>query len=302
MHTSEDPLLTDFIQYLRLEKRYTGHTLRAYQDDLSQFAGYLNLEYETNSFASVSTVMVRSWLSSLKEGKKPLAARSIGRKLSSLRSLYKYLLKKSVIQASPVTNLSAPRAGKKLPVYVEEKQADRLFSGNSFGDGWKGFTTELILHLFYQTGMRLSELVNLKPGQINTYNRSIKVLGKGNKERLIPVGQDLLELISRYQSMKPAQWEQYDLTRLLLTEKGRALYPQYVYRIVHHYLKDFTTLGKRSPHILRHSFATHLLNNGADLNAVKELLGHSSLAATQVYTHTTIGKLKEVHRKAHPKG
>ena len=302
MHTSEDPQLIDFIQYLKLEKRYTVHTLKAYEDDISQFAAYLNLDYETGALAEASTVMVRSWLSSLKEGKSPMAARSVARKLSSLRSFYKYLLKKSVIQASPVSSLSAPRAGKKLPVYVEEKQADRLFSGNSFGDGWKGFTTELMLNLFYQTGMRLSELVNLRPEQVNTFNRTIKVLGKGNKERLIPVGQDLLNLIARYQAMKPAQWEQYDFTRMLLTEKGKAMYPQYVYRIVNQYLKSFTTLKKRSPHILRHSFATHLLNNGADLNAVKELLGHSSLAATQVYTHTTIGKLKEVHRKAHPKG
>ncbi|MBC6490183.1 hypothetical protein BC349_04355 [Flavihumibacter stibioxidans] len=302
MYTSEDPHLTDFIQYLKLEKRFTGHTVRAYFDDISQFAGYLKLEYDTGSLVLASTVMVRSWLSSLKEGKQPLSARSIGRKLSSLRSLYKYLLKKSVIPASPVASLSAPKSGKKLPVYVEEKQAERLFAGNSYGDGWKGLTTELILNLFYQTGMRLSELVNLKQEQVNFYSRTIKVLGKGNKERLIPVGQDLLEMIRHYESLKCGQWEQFDTVHLLLTDKGRALYPQYVYRIVNHYLKDFTTLKKRSPHILRHSFATHLLNNGADLNAVKELLGHSSLAATQVYTHTTIGKLKEVHRKAHPKG
>jgi integrase/recombinase XerC len=189
-----------------------------------------------------------------------------------------------------------------LPVYVEERQAELLFSTETFGDGWKAKTTALILRLFYQTGMRLSELVDLKTGQVNAYTRTIKVLGKGNKERIVPILPALLEALKEYESLKAGQWENYDKVHVLLTEKGKPLYAQYVYRIVKEYLGDVTTLQKRSPHILRHSFATHLLNNGADLNAVKELLGHASLAATQVYTHTTIGKLKEVHKKAHPKG
>jgi integrase/recombinase XerC len=302
MHIPDDPAIPDFIQYLRFEKRYSDHTVRAYQDDLMQFFLYLSEEYEVHTLEAASTAMVRSWLSSLREGAEAVSPRTIGRKLSSLRSFYKYLLKKGQLKISPVGNLAAPKSGKKLPVYVEQQQADKLFAGKSFGDGWKGKTTELILRLFYQTGMRLSELVQLKSSHISYYTNTIKVLGKGSKERILPAHPELLNLIKEYEALKKTIWETYDSEFVLLTEKGNKLYSKYVYLIVRDYLKEFTTLDKRSPHILRHSFATHLLNNGADLNAVKELLGHASLAATQVYTHTTIGKLKEVHKKAHPKG
>lgn len=302
MHLTEDSQITDFLEYLRLEKRYSAHTVRAYQDDLYQFSDYLLTDFETSGLTNASTVMVRSWLSAQREGSDGVTPRTISRKLSSLRSFYKYLLKKGIVNVSPVNTLKAPKSGKKLPVYVEERQAEQLFSIDSFGDGWKAKTTALILRLFYQTGMRLSELVSLKISQVNFYTRTVKVLGKGNKERIIPLLPELLAEIKKYDQEKPGQWEEFDKEHLLLTEKGKPLYAQYVYRIVKAYLGDVTTLQKRSPHILRHSFATHLLNNGADLNAVKELLGHASLAATQVYTHTTIGKLKDVHKKAHPKG
>lgn len=302
MHLPEDSNLTDFIDYLRLEKRYSAHTVRAYQDDLLQFAAYLLQDYEVDALSAASTSMVRSWLSAQREGNGAVSSRTISRKLSSLRSYFKYLLKKGTVKISPVNSLTAPKMGKKLPVYVEERQAELLFSTETFGDGWKAKTTALILRLFYQTGMRLSELVDLKLSQVNAYTRSIKVLGKGNKERIVPILPAMLEELKEYEALKAGQWEIYDKVHVLLTEKGKPLYAQYVYRIVKEYLGDVTTLQKRSPHILRHSFATHLLNNGADLNAVKELLGHASLAATQVYTHTTIGKLKEVHKKAHPKG
>lgn len=298
----EHPQLLDFLQYLRFEKRYSDHTVRAYQDDLRQFGQYLLSEYEIQSYTAATTIMVRSWLSVQREGREGVAPRTISRKLSSLRSFYKYLLKKGEIRVSPVSHLAAPKAGKKLPVYVEESQAARLLDGHSVADGWKGLTAALILQIFYQTGIRLSELVNLKCIQINEFKNTIRILGKGNKERLVPIQPALLDEIQQYEGRKPAQWDDYDKEFLLLTEKGRPLYPKYVYRLVRAYLSEITTLSKKSPHILRHSFATHLLNNGADLNAVKELLGHASLAATQVYTHTTIGKLKEVHKKAHPKG
>lgn len=298
----EHPQLLDFLQYLRFEKRYSDHTVRAYQDDLRQFELYLKQEYELEAISAATTVMVRSWLSAQREGREGVAPRTISRKLSALRSFYKYLLRKGQISVSPVSHLTAPKSGKKLPVYVEETQAARLLDGHFVADGWKGLTAELILQLFYQTGMRLSELVNLKRAQVNAYTHTLRILGKGNKERLVPVQPELLKAIEQYETRKPTQWESYDSDYLLLTEKGKPLYPKYVYRLVKAYLSEITTLGKKSPHILRHSFATHLLNNGADLNAVKELLGHASLAATQVYTHTTIGKLKEVHKKAHPKG
>jgi integrase/recombinase XerC len=302
MAIPEDHLLTDFLRYLQLEKRYAVHTVRAYQDDLTQFSKYLITDYEVLQLQQATTAMVRSWLSVLREGREAVSARTISRKLSSLRSFYKYLIKKEQLKISPVAQLHAPKMGKKLPVYVEEQQAEQLFSTATFGDGFKGLTIALTLQLFYETGMRLSELVSLKFADVNVYNRSIKILGKGNKERILPVQPALLQNIQAYEAIKAKTFENYDAVFLLLTEKGKPVYAKYIYRLVNESLGAITTLQKKSPHILRHSFATHLLNNGADLNAVKELLGHASLAATQVYTHNTIGKLKAVHSKAHPRG
>ncbi len=306
MQYPQEPLVADFLVYLQFEKRYSPLTLRAYQDDLAEFGKYLLQEYEEKDLRAVTGFMVRSWLSGMKDGKKPLQSATIARKLSSLRSFYKYLLRKKLVAVSPVAGLSAPKKGHKLPVYVEEKQTKKLFELAGDGEGWKALTTDLVFALFYQTGMRLSELVNLRNGQVDYWSKHLKILGKGNKERIIPVSPALLERIREYEKRKTEQdWESYDQERVLLTEKGRPVYPKYIYEMVRKTLEhnnETSHLSKKSPHILRHSFATHLLNAGAELNAVKELLGHSSLAATQVYTHNTIGKLKEVHRKAHPKG
>lgn len=301
-----DQYIADFAGYLQFEKRYSAATNRAYGDDLKAFFAYLQSDYTGTDLLTVSPFMVRSWLSSLKEGPQPLESRTIARKLSSLRSFYKYLLKKQLLTISPVAGLTAPKAGKKLPVYVEENQAIAMLEIAGAGEGWKSITTGLIVPLFYETGMRLSELVNLKKSQVDYYTKTIRLLGKGNKERVVPMNPVLLEALKKYESLKAEQdWKQYDKEMLFLTEKGKALYAKYVYRLVNEVLKRNETtahLSKKSPHILRHSFATHLLNEGAELNAVKELLGHASLAATQVYTHNTIGKLKEVHKKAHPRG
>ncbi|WP_290792612.1 tyrosine-type recombinase/integrase [Flavihumibacter sp. UBA7668] len=303
MSVTIDPTIDDFLSYLALEKRYASTTLRAYQDDLLVFRDFLVVEFDVSDLLLASTVMVRSWLSSLKDGRSPLAASSIGRKLSSLRSFYKYYLKKGRITVSPVAQLSAPKAAKRLPVYLEEKQAKQLLLNTSSGDGWKGWTTKLVMAIFYQTGMRLSELVNLQHQQIDPYQKNLRVWGKGGKERIIPIQPALIDLIREYEENKKRDWGSFELKdQLLVTEKGKPVYPKYIYRLVRSYLAELTTLKKKSPHVLRHSFATHLLNEGAELNAVKELLGHASLAATQVYTHNTIGKLKEVHKKAHPKG
>lgn len=297
MHAEQD--LSDFLAYLKWEKRYSDLTVRAYHDDIASFGVFLIKEFEEQQVRNASSAMIRSWLSSLKDGKQPLSAVTIARKLSSLRSFYRYLLKKGILKASPAAQLAAPKAPKRLPVYLEEKQ---LGNGGA-GDGWKGWNTKLIMAILYQTGMRLSELVNLRHDQINTYQQSFKVLGKGGKERFIPVQPGLMELINEYDQLKRKEWGAFDSrSTLLVTEKGKPVYAKYIYRLVQGYLQDLTSLQKKSPHVLRHSFATHLLNEGADLNAVKELLGHASLAATQVYTHNTIGKLKEVHKKAHPKG
>ncbi|ULQ58156.1 tyrosine-type recombinase/integrase [Flavihumibacter rivuli] len=301
-----DTLVNEFIAYLRFEKRYSDHTVRAYEDDLAQFFAFLadpqKGAYGRIDPREVAAVMVRTWLADLRSAPVPASPRTLNRKLSTLKSFYKYLLKRGVVTSTPLVNVVAPRVNKRLPVFVDEKQSERLLKDTEIGEGWKGFTANLIIALLYQTGMRLSELVNLKESHINGYGSSLKILGKGNKERIIPIGPDLLNSIRDYVSEKRTTIASPDREYLLVTDKGKKLYPKYVYRIVNEHLKEVTTLSKRSPHVLRHSFATHLMNNGADLNAVKELLGHASLAATQVYTHTTIGQLKEIHKKAHPKG
>lgn len=300
------PLVNDFIGYLRFEKRYSDHTVRAYEDDLAQFFAFLE-DPQKGAYGKVdprevAAVMVRTWLADLRSAPVPASPRTLNRKLSTLKSFYKYLLRRGVVTSTPLANVVAPRVNKRLPVFVDEKQSERLLNDTEIGEGWKGFTANLIIALLYQTGMRLSELVNLKESHINGYGSNLKILGKGNKERIIPIGPDLLKLIRDYSEEKRKTIASPDRDYLLVTEKGKKLYSKYVYRIVNEHLREVTTLSKRSPHVLRHSFATHLMNNGADLNAVKELLGHASLAATQVYTHTTIGQLKEIHKKAHPKG
>jgi integrase/recombinase XerC len=206
-----------------------------------------------------------------------------------------------LLETTPMTNIISPKTGKRLPSYIEEKEMAILLKEVEFPDTWKGKTDRLLIHVFYNTGIRLSELVNLKENQIDESNRNIKVTGKGNKERIIPVSKSLIDLIKSYKNEKRIHLEEYDKVYLMVTDKGKKLYPKYVFLVVRSYLGEVSTLDKKSPHTLRHSFATHLMNKGADLNSVKELLGHASLAATQIYTHNSIEKLKEIHRKAHPK-
>ncbi len=247
----------------------------------------------------IGPAIVRSWLASLKDA--GMSSRSVNRKISSLRSYYKYLLRVGTVEQSPMAAIIAPKAGKRLPVFVEQEQMAELFGEVWFPDDWEGLTDRLLLALLYNTGMRLSELIQLKEGQIDVGNRVIKVLGKGNKERVIPVSPALLEAIRDYREKKYALPDGVDREVLLVGKKGKKLYPNYVYRAVRNYLAQVTTIEKKSPHVLRHTFATHLMNEGAELNSVKELLGHASLAATQVYTHNTIEKLKDIYKKAHPK-
>ena len=247
----------------------------------------------------IGPAMVRSWLASLKDG--GMSSRSLNRKISSLRSYYKYLLRVGTVEQSPMAAIIAPKAGKRLPVFVEQEQMAELFGEVWFPDDWEGLTDRLLLALLYNTGMRLSELINLKEGQVDEGNRVIKVLGKGNKERVIPVSKELLEAVRDYRDKKRMLVEGVDTEVLLVGKSGRKLYPKYVYRVAQRYLAQITTIEKKSPHVLRHTFATHLMNEGAELNSVKELLGHASLAATQVYTHNTIEKLKDIYKRAHPK-
>lgn len=289
-----------FTDHLKFEKRYSQHTIRSYHDDLEQFSGYLDQHFGGMALRELSSPVVRSWLASLKE--EGLSSKSITRKISTLKSFFKFSLRLGWIEKSPMTHIVSPKISKRLPSYVDEKDMDVLFRHVAFEDSWKGRTERLAMQMLYQLGIRLSELVNCKESQVDMSNRHIKVLGKGNKERVIPVGGEILEEIKAYMAQKREEFEEFDRVYLLVNEKGKKLYPKYVYRVTTKYLPEVTTIEKRSPHILRHSFATHLSNNGAELNAIKELLGHASLAATQVYTHNGIEKLKNIHKKAHPRG
>lgn len=291
-----------FIDYLKFEKRYPDNTVQAYQSDLDEFTEFLitYMDMKEPVLTDVSASMVRSWLVHLKEEKKN-AARSINRKVSTLKSFFKYHLRRGHLVKTPMSSVTAPKIGKRVPQYVDQQDMTTLLDAVAFPDTWKGHTEKLLLTVFYNTGMRLSELVNLKESQVNAGGHSLKVLGKGNKERIIPVSPELITSLQHYMSRKRSELENPDTTYLLVSEKGKQLVTRSVYQSVNTWLKTVTTIEKKSPHVLRHTFATHLMNNGADINAVKELLGHSSLAATQVYTHNTIEKLKDIHKKAHPK-
>lgn len=300
MSLTEYRQIAPFLDYLQFEKRYSRHTIIAYQTDIEQFLEYLLKEYkEIPAINEISAFYVKSWLADIKRENAEISAKSLNRKISTLKSFFKYQLKMGLVEKSPLVSVVSPKMNKRLPVYVEEKEIRTLFDHVAFSDDWQGRTERLVMQVFYQTGMRLSELINLKEAQIDLAGKQIKVLGKGNKERIIPVEKSLLIDLQKYVDDKENKVAA--VQQLFVTDKGKPLQPRAVYAFVKKNLALVTTVQKKSPHILRHSFATHLMNNGADLNAVKELLGHSSLAATQIYTHNTIEKLKEVFNRAHPK-
>jgi len=284
-----------FIQYIKYEKRYSPHTVTAYQHDLEQFSGFLSSRFQVTDATQVTHAMVRSWLADLMET--GVTPRSVNRKLTTLKSFYRFLVKEGKVQVNPTAKVTSLKVPGRLPVFVEKDKMETLFSAVDFGTGYPGLRNRLILELLYATGMRLSEMINLKETDVNMHEQTLKVLGKRNKERIIPFGNSVKHLLIMYLEEK----KQFEDESLFLTDKGKRIYPRMVHRIVTRALGAVTTLDKKSPHVLRHTFATHLLNNGAELNAVKELLGHASLAATQVYTHNTIEKLKKVYKQAHPR-
>ncbi len=291
------PEIQSFLDYLHFEKRYSAHTIEAYQNDLEQFFAFLINQFDTPAIPTILATFIRTWLASLKS--EEITAKTINRKASALKSFFKYQMKLGVITASPMVTVSSPKISKRLPEFVLESNLETLFKHVEFTDDWKGKTERLVLQLFYATGIRLSELVNIKEGDVDYSKSQVKVLGKGNKERIIPISNELAASLKEYVSQKATTKE--GVQNLFINENGKRLQQRSVYEFVHNYLSLVTTIKKRSPHILRHSFATHLMNNGADLNSVKELLGHASLASTQVYTHNSIEKLKDVFKKAHPK-
>lgn len=287
-----------FFQYLQYEKRFSPHTLTAYENDLGQFLRFLKNTFEITSPNEVHHTHVRSWVVDLLE--RGNVARSINRKLSCLKTWFKFLRKQGEITSNPMAKVIAPKAGKRLPVFVQEENMALLFEQVDFGEGFPGVRNRLVMEMLYCTGIRRSELIGLKEEDIDFTTNQLRVFGKGRKERLIPMARHLVGLIQDYIRQKRMMFGDEE-PHLFLTNKGKPLYPGFVYKLVKRYLSYVTTLEQRSPHVLRHTFATHLSNSGADLNAIKELLGHSSLAATQVYMHNSIEKLKEVYKQAHPK-
>ncbi|TAD82936.1 MAG: integrase [Bacteroidetes bacterium] len=288
-----------FSSHLKYELRYAANTVRAYTDDLTQMATYLHQQLDVQELASITPGILRTWLASHKDD--GLMARSLNRKMSAIKSFAKFLLRQQYITTNFSSTLSAQKAGRRLPHFVSEADMEKLREPDAFGTDWLGQTARLAIALFYQTGIRLSELISLKEQHIDALAQTIKVLGKGGKERIIPCSTALIQALQHYSTAKRAQFEEVNAEVLLVGATGKKLYPKMVYNFVRRHLDGITTISKRSPHVLRHTFATHLLNQGAELQAVKELLGHSSLAATQVYTHNTIERLKAVHAQAHPK-
>lgn len=288
-----------FIAYLKYEKRYSSHTVIAYKKDLDQFVQFSTLMVGEFDVKRVDAKLVRNWIVSLMEDK--LSPRSVARKVTTIKAFFKYLLKEQVVDSNPAINLPLPKIRKKLPNFVEENNLHHLLDDGFFENNYSGIRDKLIVALFYGTGIRLSELIGLKDKDINTKEYLIRVLGKRQKERIIPYPRTLNDLIFQYIEIRNAEGLK-NATHFFLTEKDNPVYEKLIYRIVKNNLAKVTSLEKRSPHVLRHTYATHLLNKGADLNAVKELLGHSNLAATQVYTHTTFEKLHNIYKQAHPRG
>ena len=290
-------MIDTFLKYLRFEKRYSEHTLTAYRKDLTQLEIFLSEEFETSDFKEVQHAHLRNWMVNLMES--GLEPKSVNRKMASVKAFYKFLLAREYVASNPTGRLKSLKVDKKLPSFVRESEMITLLDQIEFSRDFFGARDRLILELLYATGIRLTELINLSDPDVNLYQGSIKVLGKRNKERVIPMAEFIVKSIKEYQQLRNAEFGFCDY--LLVTDSGNKLCPMMVYRIVKKYLDQVTTIAKRSPHVLRHTFATHLLNKGADLNAVKDLLGHTSLAATQVYTHNSMEKLKSVFDQAHPK-
>lgn len=292
-------MIESFLKYLEYEKRYSRHTLISYRQDLAQFSDFLKETGFDPEGQTVSYSEIRGWIVSLIES--GIDPRSANRKISSLKSYFKFLLKKGAIQTNPASRLRMLKTKKQLPRFLKEHEMQALFEQGLFDEDFDGWRDRIVIELLYGTGIRLSELIALKENDINFFDQNIKVLGKRNKQRLIPFTRSLGKALENYISKKKERFPGNAIEYLIVTNKEEQCYPMMIYRIVKKFLDQVATIDKRSPHVLRHTFATHLLNKGADLNAVKELLGHSNLSATQVYTHNSLEKIKKVYDQAHPK-
>ncbi|MCL2167745.1 MAG: tyrosine-type recombinase/integrase [Lentimicrobiaceae bacterium] len=299
-------LINRFLSYLQFEKRTSEYTVISYRNDLEQFNKYLQkafpnlIEDENIKWKEIDATIIRTWVITLMEEK--MTSRSINRKMSTLRSFYKYHIKMGVFENNPVLQVHTPKMSQRLPQFVEEKDMKRLFSAEHFADNFEGWRDRTVLELFYATGMRVSELRMLTFSDVDLYNNQVKALGKRNKERIIPFGNTFKNIFTKYVTFYSENFNNpVQNNYVFVNVKGKQLASKNIYAIVRKYLDMITTIEKRSPHVIRHTFATHLLNRGADLNTIKELLGHSSLASTQVYTHNSIEKLKSIYQQAHPR-
>jgi integrase/recombinase XerC len=293
-------MIERFLRYIKTEKRYSNLTVSAYKRDLEQFVKYLINIYELDDLTKATTEMVRSYIVDELKIKNNEGNRSINRKMSALRSFYKFCLREEVISVSPMQGIKSLKQPKELAKFVPEHDMEKVrFDGD--GD-FKTVRDELLFEMLYQTGMRQAELRGLKDSDVDAMTMQIKVLGKRNKERIIPISRPLLEMIENYKKVRDEQFPERGNVILVVDDKGRGMSPTFVYRVVHRILEGVTTLEQKSPHVLRHTFATHMLNEGADIRAIQKILGHSSLSSTQIYTHNTIEQLKEIYQTAHPLG
>ena len=288
-----------FYDYLLLEKNYSQHTVTAYINDIAFFESFLSNEFEDDNLLLINYNQIRSWIVSLSDD--GISNASINRKVSSLKSFYKFLLKTKQIDTSPLLKHKALKAPKKIQIPFSEKELDMVLNQIIYKEGFEGVRDKLIVDLFYTTGIRRTELINLKIQNVDLSNKTIKVIGKRNKERIIPILTIIEEQIKKYLSERSSIQEVKESEYFFLLSSGVKLNDSFVYRLINYYFSNVSEKVKKSPHILRHTFATHLLNNGADINSVKELLGHSSLASTQVYTHNSLAELQKVYNSAHPR-
>ena len=291
--------LNSFIDYLLLERKYSLLTVQAYKKDIESFKSFLDSECGTSELKEVNYPQIRSWIVSLVDEK--ISNRSINRKVSALNSFFKFLIKVEVIKTNPLAKHKALKTSKKVQIPFSEDEISKVLDNYNYSDDFEGVRDKLIIELFYSTGIRRIELVELKLSNLDENNKQLKVLGKRSKERFVPLLDSVIQTIEKYKIIRSQLEHIADDDFLFLTKKGVKIYETLVYRIIKEYFSLVSSKVKKSPHILRHSFATHLLNQGADLNSVKELLGHSSLAATQVYTHNSIAELKNVYSKSHPR-
>ncbi|MEZ5047564.1 MAG: tyrosine-type recombinase/integrase [Chitinophagaceae bacterium] len=287
-----------FIDYIYKEKRYSIKTVQAYQSDLEQFFLFLKSNFSLGQLTEIKHIHVRSWMSVLVEAGH--AHTSINRRLSTLKSFFKYLMTQEEIEENPMSKVLNPKNKKTVPYFVQEKKMKLLLDDIDFGTDYQGILHRMIIETLYQTGMRRAELLNLKIQDISFFSNTCKILGKGNKERIVPIQKKFSDLLQDF--LHQRNKIESTSKNLFILANGKPLYEKYIYLTVKKYLTQVTTLQKKSPHVLRHTFATHLLNEGADLNAIKELLGHANISSTQIYTHTSIEKLKNIHKQAHPKG